>query len=461
MKFYLSKLLVLSLLGFFSCSNAAVTRINQEKPKWVKQRPNSKTHYIGIAVEQKDENNRDYIKTAQQNALNDLASQILVNIKSETFSQVVEKSGIIEDEFKSFIKTSTKNDLEGYELVDTWENKKEYWIYYRLSKAVYEKLKREKINKAISLSLDMFSNGRSNEKFNNIEKALLFYFQALNPIEKYINEPLETNFEGSQIYLMNEIYSSLQNILSNIELKTIRNNLNAKIGQPIRQPLQVSAVYLSSGSENKVGNLPLKFSFVRGSGDLIEKVRTDRNGIGKTNVSKITATDKLQIVKAETNINSFINQDSTSFIISSIASSLTIPSTTIILNVSGLSAFIDATENHFGQKLEIQHLEPALKKDLSERGFTFIDNPGNADVMFKISAESRRGAEVYGMCSSFVNINISVINLKTGDEIYKSSLHDIKGIDLNYSKAGLKAFENAAKEVQNILVPELLRTIQR
>jgi hypothetical protein len=63
--------------------------------------------------------------------------------------------------------------------------------------------------------------------------------------------------------------------------------------------------------------------------------------------------------------------------------------------------------------------------------------------------------------SSFVELTISVVDARTGEEIYKNILHDIKGLDLNYDKAGLKAFENGAEQVQTELVPKLMQFIQK
>lgn len=434
----------------------------EKRPDWVRERPVSQAYYIGIGVAQREEADRDYIQIAKDNALNDLASQIKIIIAGEVIRKVVEKSGLVEENFISHIRSSTKAELEGFELVDTWEDKNEYWVYYRLSKSVYERGKQLKLTKAISLSLDLFSNAKANEKANNIEKALLFYLQSLNPIEKYVNEPLETHFEGSRIFLMNEIYSSVQYLLSKIELRPIGSKRNAKIGQPLKNPLEVSAIYISeNGSEIGISNLPLKFSFIRGSGELVNRVRTDRFGKGRCQVSKITATDKIQLVKVELDVFSCVNLDSASVILQSIISSLLIPKTRFALNVSGLSVFVEAEEIHYGQKLSVQHIEPALKNYLSEKGFVFFDDISKSDLIIKVKAESKKGSEIYEMYSAFVDLTISILDITSGDEIYKNSLHDIKGIDLDYNKAGLKAFENAAKKVNENIAPDLIQRIQK
>jgi len=435
----------------------ASTLFAAKKPDWIEKYPISSIYYIGIGVAQKEKDTRDYIQKAKNNALKEIASEITITISSEVINKIVEKSGVLEEDFKSLIRSTTEAQLEGYELIDTWEDEKEYWVYYRLSKALYEEKKKEKINKAISLSLDLFSKAKINLKDRNIEKALLFYLQSLNPIADYIGETLETNFQDTTIFLENEIYFSLQNILGNSELHPLTKELNAKIGQAVKKPVEVSAVYFDqNGNEIKINNLPITFSFIRGSGELMKNIRTDKNGVGRCKISKISSPDKFQIVQIELDISSLLPQDSTSIIYRDIIKSLPIPNAKIILNVSGLSIFVDAHELNFGKQIDVPYIEPEVKEILSENGFIFVDEIHDADFMLKINAQSREGSKVYNMYSAFVDVTVSVIDVFSGDEINKISLSNIKGIDLDNNKAGLKAFENAAQKVSKEILPILL-----
>lgn len=123
-----------------------------KQPSWVTKRPIDKAYFIGIGVVKKS-NSKEYIQSAKNNALNDLSSEITVNISSELVDISIEKYGMNNDEIRSEIHTTTKADLEGYELVDTWENDYEYWVYYRLSKSLYQtqiELKKRKFNQSLS-----------------------------------------------------------------------------------------------------------------------------------------------------------------------------------------------------------------------------------------------------------------------------------------------------------------------
>ena len=430
-------------------------------PEWVQKHPTGRLYYVGIAMVQK-RGDVDYIQMAKDAALNNLAAQITVDITGTIDQTIIESSGMVEDEFKRHISTSTKAELEGFELVDTWEDHSNYWVYYRLNKTLYTEMKLEKQNRAINLSLDLFTKARTSENQHNIEKALQFYFQSLIPLENHIGEPLEAIYDGSKIYMFNEIYSSIQSLLSRIELKPVNAKVSAKIGQPLAGPLEISATYKGPGGDSGISNLPLAFSFIRGSGDLVGKVMTDNYGKGKCRISKIKAVDQIQMVEAVLDINSIISLNDASPIVQGIVNGFPLPRTHFELNVSGITAHISSTETHFAGTLDVLSIEPELKKGLSENGFSFVKNKQDADYTITIKALSRQGSEIMGgMYSSFVDVSIFVYDNLSGSELYKRSLHNIKGIDLNFDKAGRKAFANAGERVRNEIVYDLLATIQR
>lgn len=438
----------------------SISEVAAKAPEWVEKRPKSDAYYNGIGIQSKSAD-IDYRQAARDLALNDLASEITVNISGETIRNVAEKAGLIEEDYRSLVRSTTQAELTDYKLVDTWENKEAYFVYFQLSKALYRAQQQAKIDAAVDLALDLFSKSVEHENQGQIEKAILYAIQALYPIEKYLAEPLEVEFQGQSIYLFNEIYASLQRLLSGIEFRCNAQEISATFGRGVSRPVGVQVNYFSrSGSAVPVANLPVEFAFTRGSGDLIGLVRSDRTGSAETVISKITASDSRQVLRARLNLSAFLHADA-SPIVEKIVNRLPLNDCTQIFQVRGLTAYVKSREVHFGQPLQVLKLEPALKNILTQKGFTCLDRPGSADLLIDLQAESRRGAEMYGMYSSFVELTISVVDARTGEEIYKNILHDIKGLDLNYDKAGLKAFENGAEQVQTELVPKLMQFIQK
>ncbi|MDA3813439.1 MAG: LPP20 family lipoprotein [Candidatus Cloacimonetes bacterium] len=451
MKRFFQFLLLLSLFFQLNLLHA------KKAPDWVTNRPIDNEFYIGIGHASKIKGSNDHIEKATSEALKNLASEITVNISGEVVSSMIEKSGMLEEELKSKIRSTTEAELEGYELVEQWQDKKDYWIYYRLSKVRYQVAKEEKINKAISLALDLFTQAKKSEQNKEYDKALLLFLQSLKPIEKYIGETLETKYLGQNIYLNNEIYLSIQNILSNIELKPIKNNIEAKRNKAVKHPIQVIASYYET-EQIPISNLPILFSFRRGEGDLISNVKTNMNGIASTKISKVTSSEKMQILNAELDISKMINQDSTSFVYQNILKTLPMPSTRVILNVTGLLIFIESEELNLGKELTVLHIEPKIKESFSEKGFSFTDDIAGADIYITIKARSREGSEMFGMYSAFVDVTVSALEMSSGEEIYKNVFNNVNGQGVNTEKAGLKAFENAAEKISDNMVPKIIQT---
>lgn len=425
-------------------------------PDWVRERPIDPYHYIGIGVAAKSGEDRDYIQQAKQEALQNLAGEIEIKIASEVVSTMIEKSGILEEELKARIRSTTQAELEGFELLDTWEDKKEYWVYYRLNKERYQITKRQKLDRAIALAGDFYREAKQNEGKGDMGKAIVNYLQALQPIEPYLAEPLAAEFEGRQIYLNNEVYFSLQRIMAGLLVVPKFTQLEAKSGRPITQPLAFQVIFREGTIDMPVANLPLEFGFLKGEGELVHSSRTNDTGWAKTTVSKVISPDKMQMVQAEIDLKLLSVNDSTSFIYQNIIKSLPVASAKTILNVSGLSVQINSTELNLGKQVSIRQIEPRLKAELAERGYSFTDDPAAADILITLEAETREGSFLYNMYSVFAEANLSVVDMSSGEEIYKQALNQIKGIDLDREKAGLKALGSCGDEFVKRVVPVIV-----
>ncbi len=433
-----------------------------QTPHWVKQRPVDPAYYIGIGVAVKSGTGKDYLQSAKQAALSDLASEITVNISSELIDIAAEQSGLSEEQIRQEIRTSTAAELEGYELVDTYENKNEYWVYYRLSRATYAANKQKRLDNAMSLAMDLFRKGQDQLQENKPAAALRFYLDAYKPIQDYFTEPLETTYQGNKIYVKNELTAAVQSVLSQLSLSGSPEKVHGKIGQPLPKILTVHAIFTTAGKKQvPAARIPLQFQFTRGSGELLERLRTNTQGVANCRVAKITGQDQLQMITASLDLKQLVQLDSTNAVIQGMIDGIAVPSQRFILEIQGLTAYINSRENNFGKPLEVAQLEPAIKNALLADGFSFVKKMNDADLMITIQADSRKGAEVYGQYVAYVDVSLSVTDMNTGKEIYKKKLSDIKGIHLDYNHAGLKAYENAGQTLANEVVPAIITQVEK
>ncbi len=454
MKVVLRSLFILSI-----CLIQVSVFAQSKKPSWVEQRPVNHFYYIGIGSAPKEGSEADYRQAAKDNALQDLSSEIQVNISSDFIHNLTEKSGIVEEDVKSQVRSSTKAFLVGYEAAGAWEDENTYWVYYRLSKELYEKKRNERRESALKLALDLYKKARQKIKNLDPASALRMHVQAVGAMQEFLAEPLKAKINGQTIILQNEIFNALQEVLTALELNGKTTRISAKSSQALEEPLQVTALFRDkSGMAHKVSGLPLNFSFARGKGTLVNYLETNAQGVARCQVSRIGSGDKLQIIQAQVAIKQ-MQPEGFSQLAQNIINNLSLPQVRFILNVSGLTVYVEASEKNLGRDTGMLVVEPRLKTAMADKGFIFTDDISKADILIDLKAASRKGAQVYNLYSAFADVTISVTDLRSGSEVYKKAFSNIKGIQLNFQKAGNKALQAAGEKMEQLL-PEIIKPLQ-
>ena len=166
---------MLVLFTLWACSSQKEISRNEPiepiLPTWAQSRPISSTYYIGIGVAQKG-SGQDFRGVAKENALSDLASEIKVNVNSNSLLYTLEREYKFEQEFRETIRTSTDLDLEDFELVENWEDENSYWMYYRLNKATYAENQRQKKEAAETLAIDFLAKAESAKEEGRTYKSI-------------------------------------------------------------------------------------------------------------------------------------------------------------------------------------------------------------------------------------------------------------------------------------------------
>jgi len=194
-------------------------------PEWVGNRPHSPSYYIGIGSCSKFAQPYEYQTIAKKNALNDLASEISVRVQGQTFLNSLEVNKSFSEEFISNVSTSTDAKIEDYEIAGTWENKNEFWVFYRLDKAKYQAWKMAKKSAALNLANDFYQKGLEAEKNSNVLAAFDLYMRGIFALKDYWNESNEFMSTAGKVYLDNEIFSSMQKMCGNLKLSTDKNRV--------------------------------------------------------------------------------------------------------------------------------------------------------------------------------------------------------------------------------------------
>ncbi|WP_421917939.1 LPP20 family lipoprotein [Marinifilum sp.] len=453
---------ILILLLLVGCS-AQQSMAKRRPPKWVQERPITPEYYVGISVVRKDNSKTNYIQLAKNQALHDLCSEISVNISANSVLQQFEDEKAFREEFQSEIRTSLMEELEGYEIVGSWDNKKgnEYWVYYRLSKSQYELQKRIKLNKAKKLAQNFFEQAKASEEKLDIFQALSYYAKCLDVIKKHLDEDLSVMTFNGKINLGTDIYNSIQNIFKRTELTPDRKAIQIEISTSKKEPIMIKAEWLGESGNRLIPGLALSINFSKGEGVLNNKVSTDEFGYAASQLSKVTSKRKLQEIEVGLDLSSILNEELENYQLNKLFfTPESAPKSKIIINVERLKAYLNFSEKIFGKDSNREILKNNMKKELSENFFSFTSEKDKAKVILDINTNVTKGeikeGRNYKIFIVYLDCFFSLTDAKSGMEIFNDAIYEVKGMKpISYDYAVKEAYEQAVEEIHNSIIPKL------
>jgi len=453
-----SLLLALLLTGCSpSLTNTSLkTDLQNTKPEWLTAKPAQDTYYIGIGHSNKDGLN-NYIQSAKQSALEDMVSEIKVNISSTSVLSQIDANKEFQEKYEQIINTTAADEIEEFEQVDSWQDDRNYWVYYRLSKQRYKEIKDEQKRNAVTLALDFFTKAKQSERAGENVQALGFYFQGFRSIEKYLAEPIRIEFEGKEILLTNEIYANIQQLLDKMQLSAEPTEImvNRRITES-GQTVTVKAFYRDG--KKTISDLPLSAAFEKGSGDVFPNYKTDENGQAKMLITKISSRELEQTVAVKVNLLSFAGENP-SDIYKLVAQKSVVPKVNILMKVQRPLVYVTGIEKSMGNSRSNLQISNKLKNFLTNSGFELTDAKEKAELWVDVNSDSEKGAISGSIYISYVTSIIKVVTLKDNKEIYATTLDRVKGYSLDYERASQEAYNKSLETLEKEKMPEILNSI--
>jgi hypothetical protein len=442
------------------CSPAINTSLKMDlknpKPEWLSAKPNQSSYYTGIGRGTKN-GTGNYIQEAKKSALEDLVSEIKVNISSSSVLSQIDANKEFQERYEQIINTTAADEIEEFEQVDTWQDELNYWVYYRLSKQRYKEIKDEQKRNAVSISLDFFSKAKQAEKNGELSLALGFYYQGFRAIEKYLGEPIRIDFEGKEILLTSEVVASMQLLMDKISISInpteIALNRRVSLGE---QTIMCKAI--DKNSKKVVGDLPLRAEFEKGAGNVFPTYKTDAAGMAKILLTKISSRDLEQTVVVKVNPLSFAGLSATK-IDSLVVQKMGLPRATLLLKVQRPIVFVSSIERSLGATKSNQQITNRIKNYLATAGFEFTDDKSKAELAMDIDANSEKGVVSGSIYITYVTAVIRVASVKGNKEIYATTLDRIKGFSLDFERSSQEAYNKSLEILEKEKLPALLNSI--
>jgi hypothetical protein len=454
--------MVLSIFLFVSCGGSKDTTsagqqstIEVPAPEWVGNRPHSSSHYIGIGSCSKFAQPYDYQTIAKKNALNDLASEISVRVQGQTFLNSLEVNKSFSEEFISNVTTSTDAKIEDYEIAGTWENKNEFWVFYRLDKAKYQAWKMAKKSAALNLANDFYQKGLEAEKSLNVTAAFDLYMRGIFALKDYWNESNEYMLASGKVYLDNEIFSSMQKMCGNLKLSTDKNRVRLSSENDFTQDV-FATLTLDASS---VKGITVKYSYEKVQGMHRSEVITTEVGHANVQVSEVNFSNTTNAVTMEIDLMKLKVQDLDQKVQDGFIQSFKTDRKVLPIEAVLPSFFVLSNELVYGASSSSKVLQSALSGALVAKGLRIAGKEGDSDFVAAIESNTKEGGQANGFVVAFLEMNLVVRKRKTGEVVFSETLSSVKGLQLNKDSAGIEAYKKGKEKMEQIIAPKLLQVI--
>ncbi|MBS1682790.1 MAG: LPP20 family lipoprotein [Bacteroidetes bacterium] len=462
----MKKFLFFALVILISCSPASTQTKSAKKkkgkknenpqPAWLSAKPDESIYYIGIGHATKDGQN-NYIQEAKKSALEDLVSEIKVNVSSTSVLNQLDDGKGFSEKYQQMIQTTAADEIEEFEQVDVWQDDRNYWVYYRLSKQRYKEIKDQQKQNAITLGLDFFTKARQAQTANDPVTALGFYYQGFRAVEKYLAEPLQIQFKGQDILLTNEIIADMQLLMDKMQLSV--NPAQFNVNRIVAQTGQtITAKVVDKSTQKAISGLPLIAAFEKGAGDVFPDYKTGDDGLAKILLSKIGSRDIEQTLAVKVNVLKFAG-DNPSDIYSLVSQKLVVPKAIVVMNVKRPLVYMTSVEKNLGADKANPQVANKIKNYLATSGFEFTTDKSKAELALDVNSNSEKGAKSGSIFITYATSIIRVSSVKDGTEIYATTLDRVKGFSLDYERSSQDAYNKLLDNLDSQTLPEMLNAI--
>lgn len=423
------------------------------KPDWVLSRPITDVYYIGVSSSPKTR--ADFAESAKKSALNDLASEISVRVEGNSLLFTLDQKKSFDETFTSTINTRTSEQLEGFEQVDTWQDDREYWVYYRLSKSEHARIKTEKKRQAIGQATDGYMRSQQSLVLGDLKTAFDQAIRGLISMKEYWGENDLVTVGDRQVPIANELFAELQRMTNGVRLSALPERCDLSYGNGFKREMLISATFADIRTTRDLVQLPITLKYPGANGEVVEQKNTDTEGRLRTTVQRVMLGGVAPEILVRLNMDALVSKEHDPLFTRPLIASLTVPELHMPIDRTLPKVFVQSAETNMGSPLRDGGVATAIKEDLTSKGFRFADRAADADLLLTITANTREGGEASGFYTAFLDVGYVCKDRRTQETIAEGGKQGVKGIQLDYVKAGMDAYKKASQEVKK----ELANTI--
>jgi len=428
----MKRYLVILMIFLASCAAKKQAAELEAQPDWVKQKPMTSGYYVGVGSVKKVGTSAQYIAKARQEALTDLAEGVSSNVSSTSVLHSIETEYGFSESFDQKIQISTDDYLEGFDPVAFYENDHSYWVYYEIRKSTYHEMKEKKKQEAISTALAKYESGIQEQNLNKPQEALAFYLQGLQSIKRYLNEETPTDYNGSNVDIGNELYSSVNSILNALDIKAKTTEIEVKRGESFGNSLD----YILTYNDEPVHGIPVIFNYTGGYLKNDKHV-SDMNGLVQLQPEVLNSRNGKEKITAEINLRGLAQKSVDDLFIRGLIlkRKLESASTQIKIQAPSITLMID---DNLCYEFDCKQIKNVFIQNAKQFGYE-IKTAISADYIFELFYGFKQGESAGGLVSVYISGELTIKD-QSNNIIWAKQTEDIKGVGNNINQAKSKAF---------------------
>jgi hypothetical protein len=426
----LALIIILSIITLSCATTGGSVKVDPNRPEWMDNYPASDAYYIGIAGFSTGNEAEDR-KTAEAGALSNVAASISVEIHNEIEILTKDDSdGNYSSSTVDEITAVVEQSLSGVEIVDTYYSEQVgSWIYMRLSKAEWERIRKEEMDSLISRIKDFLT-----PVLNDFDRPLVTRIQELIKARNLIKESpysgfLKTTFLSESGSLIDIVDNILKQHLDSIYLSVKPENIEVESGQSA-----AFAIVMNSNISSRIGNMP--FSFVSESDSNIISSLTDQNGTFSSEIKSA------ELMMGQNHITLTIDRDKIGFDDS--LAKMILPEKVIIVDVQTVSIGLELVTP---DGIDLYGANGTVKSLFSSRNLPFkigaVDSPYiRFDIRISDFPKYLEGAPDMAQASAVISL------VKRGKTVFSYESDQFKDGGLTPEQAHDRAFEKLIKGLE-------------
>jgi len=422
------------------------TAVEVKVPIWVSSRPNNGLKYIGVGVSDKIKSDNYQIE-AKKNALYDLASEIKVNISTNSVLYTVQNNNNFNENFNSLIKLSNTDNIEGYALVDSYENDKQYWVYYQLDKQDYQSKKAQKKLQILTKASNLISTSFYDEKNKDFSASLKKRIQAFGVLTPYLSE--EINFDPAQTTGVKNVFDLTNIIQQQLQSIAVVAQKNIPDLKPYQQNYAPLVYNLELKNKTPLQNFPLLIKSDEDKINLNEFASTDNSGEVRIKINSVEPLNQNVAFSLNPDISTLMGSDSIGRAgITLLKQFIQTSSLKVRANVSNIAIYVNSSEKNFGKPTGLNSIESFIKQRFNGQEIRLTDKATEADYIIESLAETKEDLSSdileknYNIKLASLTINLQLRNRIKNEILFKTQVTDVYGYANSAEKAGMNAYSN-------------------